>query len=61
MFEFLGFASVVLLVLLFGRVIMGRFDKDEAGQWTHISEARRPRGRAAPLQPTPGSPYAVSH
>jgi len=29
MFEFLGFASVVLLVLVFGRVIMGRLvDKD---------------------------------
>ena len=32
MFEFLGFASVVLLVLVFGRVIMGRpVDKDEGG------------------------------
>ena len=30
MFEFLGFASVVLLILVFGRVIMGRpVDKDQ--------------------------------
>ena len=61
MFGFFGFASVVLLVLVFGRVIMGRWlTKTKAGQWTHISEAR-PTGPAAPRQPTPGSPYAVSH
>jgi hypothetical protein len=61
MFEFLGFASVVLSLFSAGSLWVAWLTKTKAGQWTHISEARRTWGPAAPLQPTPGSPCAVSH
>jgi hypothetical protein len=39
MFEFLGFASVVLSLFSAGSLWVAWLTKTKAGQWTHISEA----------------------